>query len=77
MVDQIGLNGNERLNDHVSHLCLQVFDVDAIFGEPHEDGIETTLVSGRGIRILIGLVVRVVLVDGIVGEMDKRVVEGF
>lgn len=33
--------------------------------------------SSRRLSILVGLVIRVVLVDGIVCQMNKRVVEGF
>ena len=76
-MDEIRLDANESLDDHVAHLTFYFFHIEAVLAKLHPDGVERTFVAGGSLRVRVRFVIRIVLIDCVIGQMDKRVVESF
>ena len=77
VMDQVGLNGNQSFDYHITHFPLEYLNIYTISSNSDEYAIQGPLVACLCISRRINFVVGVVLVDGVVCEMYEWIVEGF
>ena len=74
MMIQIRLDRYQRLHEDITHLCLQLLDINSIPRELHKDALKSSFMTCRRISSFICFKIGIILVDCIIREMYEWIV---